>query len=264
MGELGLKVNFKKRIKEINFYISQIPDEIPSTKNKERIDSYIRVSIILLCSHFEGALKDIIETFIKDINQLNIKCNDLDTRLYAKNLFSNPNTKLKDINNVINVLDNYKTALNKSEIITLNYEYFNNTESNPTPEIIIKMFRIFGYDNIIDLLNSEINNLAPSYEQSDFFKESEKEQLRSFLSDRTIKRISNILEKSRPNKKQVYKYGFYKHINDLLLARHKIVHGDSDFKLTRQAVIELKHEIFKLLCALYKKLNKNLVTMKCN
>lgn len=262
MGELRLKVNFRKRIKEINFYINQIPDEIPSTKNREHIDSYTRVSTILLCSHFEGALKDIIEAFIKEVNQLNIKCNNLDTRLYTKNLFSNPDSKLKDINSLINVLDNYKIALNEESIISLDHKYFNNTESNPKPEIIIKLFRIFGYDNIIDLLNAEIKGIPPKYEQSTFFSNFEKEQLRKFLSDRTIKRINNILEKSRPNNKQLYKYGFYKNINDLLLARNRIVHGDSNFKLTKPEVIELKREIFKLLCGLNKKLNANLAKMK--
>lgn len=257
-----MKVNFKKRIKEINFYITQIPDGLPSTKNNERINSYIRVSIILLCSHFEGALKDIIEVFIKEVNLLGIKCNNLDTRFYVKNIFGNSESKLRDINNIIRELNDYKIALNESTIIDLNYENFNNTESNPTPEIIIKLFRIFGFDNIIDLLNLEIKHIKPSYEQVDFLKDSEKEQLRTFLADRTIKKINQILAKSRPNKKQVYKYGFYKYINDLLLARHKIVHGDSNFKLSKKAVIELQHENFKLLCGLKKKLEEKLIIMK--
>lgn len=259
-----MKVNFKKRIKEINFYINKIPDELPSTKNNELIDSYIRVSIILLCSHFEGALKDIIEVYIKEINLLEIKCNNLDTNLYAKNIFGNSESKLRDINNIINEFDNYKVSLNESRIIDLNCEKFNNTESNPTPETIIKLFRIFGFDNIIDILNSEIKHLSPSYEQVDFLKNSEKEQLRTFLADKTIKRINHILTKSRPNQKQVYKYGFYKYINDLLQTRNRIVHGDSNYKLTKQAVVELKHEIFKLLCGLKQKLEENLIIMKKN
>nr|MCR5260812.1 hypothetical protein [Candidatus Gastranaerophilales bacterium] len=75
-------------------------------------------------------------------------------------------------------------------------------------------------------------------------------------------KINHILAKSRPNKKQAYKYGFYKHINDLIQTRNRIVHGDSNYKLTKQAVVELKHEIFKLLCGLKQKLEKNLIKMK--
>lgn len=257
-----MKINFKKRLQEINFYIKQIPDELPSTQNTQVIKSHIRVSIILLCSHFEGSLKDIIKTHIENLNLLNLTCIDIDNRLYAKNAIGMSINSLKDINYIIKFLDNYKIALNENKVINLKSENFNNTESNPTPELIIKLFKIFGFENIIDSLNYELLFLKPTYEQIDFLKETEREQLQKFLSEKNIIKINQILSKSRPNKKQVYKYGFYKYINDLLLARNKIVHGDSSFYLSKHDVIELKHGIFKLLCGLNGKLNENITAIQ--
>ncbi len=254
-----MKINFKGRLKEINFFISCIPNVLPSEKNLKMIDANIRASIILLCSHFEGILKELIKCYIEDINNKSLACSNLETITYVRNIIGKNIDTLSDINKLTKTLEEYHFAINSNSIIKLDYKKFNDTKSNPSPEIVIKLFNSLGFKNIIDELNMEHFSIVPYYDSKKFLRENEKQEMLKFIDESTLIQIDNILTKSRVTQKQLFTRGYYKDINDLLLARNEIVHGNSSYKLTLQDVIKLKKNIFKLLLGIYKKLDDKLI-----
>lgn len=83
-------------------------------------------------------------------------------------------------------------------------------------------------------------SIVPYYDSKEFLRENEKQEMLRFVDETTLIQIDNILTKSRVTQKQLFTRGYYKDINDLLLARNEIVHGNSSYKLTLQDVIKLK------------------------
>lgn len=109
------------------------------------IDANIRASIILLCSHFEGILKELIKCYIEDINNKSLACSNLETITYVRNIIGKNIDTLSDINKLTKTLEEYHFAINSNSIIKLNYKKFNDTKSNPSPEIVIKLFTSLGF-----------------------------------------------------------------------------------------------------------------------
>ena len=246
--EMNSYSRFSDRMQEVKCIINLIPTR-PTSDNVNQIDALCRSAILLLCSHFEGFLQDLMSEFIEEFNNLEITFNALPVELYIQNKFPKENycDQRKD---VIRFVNEIKALQSSDSYIDLKKENFNKTESNPKPDMINKLFNVIGIDNVIDELNSSILNLECKTTYKPFFKVEEKKELKEKYGD-IIDGIDKYIVKKRNiiNKKN-REVGFYNIINRLLECRNNIAHGNFDMRISIQELIEIKTSIEQLVQAL--------------
>ena len=236
---------FQNRMEEVQCIIDLIPEK-PKSDNISTIDALTRASIVLLSSHLEGFLQDIMEEFIEGLNELEISFSKLPVELYVQNEF--PKGKFYDNRKeMIKFIENVKLLQKIDPEISLNKNNFNKTESNPTSDIINKLFNIIGVENVIDELNIKIKKLSDKKKYKNFFTDDEKKELEEQygciidgIDKYIVKKRNMVNKKSRA-------IGFYNTINRLLDYRNNIAHGNFNMRISIQELIEIKDEIEELV-----------------
>lgn len=251
--------DFEERMKEIECLIDLIPEK-PSSQNVKQINTLCRASIVLLSSHLEGFLQDLMEEFIDEVNRVKIVFKDLPIKLYIQNKFPNGKLTQNDLNNLEKIFTEIKILENSNMSITLDKNKFDKTEGNPTADVINKLFKIIGIDNVLDILNKEILNLDSEESYKNFFSEEEKIYLNEALGmPSVLDNIERYIVKKRnlknPKKRNV---GYYNTINQLLKYRNNIAHGNINANISLQELIKLKDDIVILVTNLSKKVDERL------
>jgi RiboL-PSP-HEPN len=254
---------FEDRISEIDCLINLIPDK-PTSDNVKTIDSLCRASIVLLCSHLEGFLQDLMEEIIDEINSLTIGFKELPIELYIQHAFPKGKLNTNTFDGIFNFIQEVKSLENSNIPIELNKRNFSNTESNPTPDVINKLFKLIGEENVLDKLNSEILELETQEVVVPFFNEEERNYLTGNLGQPTIidyidKYLSSKRNKTKRKDRNV---GFYNKINTLLTYRNNIAHGNIGLRISNVDVIELKEATITLVQGLSEKAERRLETLK--
>lgn len=237
--------DFNKRMKEIDYLISLIPPIIPTSENVEKINTLCRASIVLLSSHLEGFLQDLMEEFIDEVNQLEIGFSSLPVELYLQNTFPKGQVTQNNFDSLTNIVNEIKILEKNNVNISLDKSKFAKTDSNPTPDVINKLFKILGIESVLDILNQEIKNLHTEETYKDFFTDSEKVELNSLLgAPMLINRIEKyIVEKRNLKNQKKRNVGFYNTINQLLNFRNNIAHGNAGISISMQDLILLRDDI---------------------
>lgn len=189
--------DFKQRMKEIECLISLIPEK-PSSQNVEQINTLCRASIVLLSSHLEGFLQDLMEEFVDEVNRLSIGFKNLPVELYIQNNFPTGQLSQNNFNNLKNIFGEIKILESSNIVMKLDRNKFDKTEGNPTADVINKLFKIIGIDDVIDILNKEILNLDTEESYRSFFSDEERKELNEKIGYPVIlENIENYMVKKR-------------------------------------------------------------------
>jgi len=254
---------FEKRMNEIDCLIGLIPPK-PNSENVEQINTLCRASIVLLSSHLEGFLQDMMEEFIDEVNHLSIGFQSLPVELYLQNNFPKGQIIQNNFNTLTQIFTEVKILQASNSSIDLDKSKFSKTNGNPTPDIINKLFKILGIDNVLDILNHDIKNLNTEESYKSFFTEAEKRELISQLGcPIIINKIEQfiVLKRNLKNGKN-RDVGFYNTINQLLNYRNNIAHGNVRINISVQELIGIKDDIYCLVENLYIKADERINSLK--
>lgn len=255
----------EERMEEVDKLINQIPDR-PTSENEELINALCRASLILLCSHFEGVLQDMMTCFIDEINSIKIKYRNLKIEMRIKdsgiNDFKNPN-----FGKMCSLLNGIETNVVQNKVFRLDKAKFNKTGGNPSPDVINDLFRHLGRENILDDLNERKLSISKRNIKQPFLNQTEKLMLKEHLDENQISFIESLLKENRSKTVKEKSLGFYHYVNTLLDYRNSIVHGDKDRKISKYELVQLKEQICYLIDSLIEELNnekRRYLSMKSN
>lgn len=256
--------DFKKRMKEIDYLIELIPPILPTSENVEQTNTLCRASIVLLSSHLEGFLQDLMEEFIDEVNQLEIGFKNLPVELYMQNCFPKGLITQNNFDALTKIFNEIKLLERKNIKMTLDKSKFAKTDGNPTSDVINRLFKILGIESVLDILNKEIKGLDTEESYKEFFTDKERKELNLAIGAPTIiNEIEKYIVKKR-NLKNIKKrnVGFYNTINQLLNFRNNIAHGNACISTSTQDLVLLKDEVFCLVESLSIKADERISALK--
>lgn len=244
---------FSERLKEVNELIYLIPDK-PTSNNSQQIDALTRAATVLLCSHFEGVIKEVMEEFIDILNEENLTLNELSTSIIVQNRFINGNTS--NFKKLCELYIQLASDINKNSVEILDKNNFNKTNANPSPEVINSMFEYIGVNEVLTTLNENILGIKKNESRKPFLNKTEIEELKKHqFMDKQINILENLLKQNRSKVKKDNNRGFYNDINTLLDYRNNIVHGNKERKISKLKLVEIKSNIERVIEELIKVLN---------
>lgn len=253
---------FQDRMLEIETLISLVPNR-PLSSNMGKLNALTRAALVLLCSHLEGFLQDLLKEFADELQGKRIKFHDLPLEVYIQNAF--PEGKLPQQGNagLIKTFTKFRDHSLTNEVIKIEKKRFGDTESNPKAEVINKLFRVIGEEEILDQLNEEYLRIPVIAERTPFLREDEKYDLLSILNDQVlVQKLDRYLTEKRiaPTKKHARgrKLGFYLTLDELLDNRNQIAHGNYEKKISKATLVRLKGEVSVLAYALMHAVKKRL------
>lgn len=244
------------RIEEVELLINTIPDR-PESSNANLIDSLSRAAVVLLCSHFEGSIQDMMTLCIGELNNFKLNYKDLDIQMRVKNDVFH---ELKHISfeKLCTIIHNLEENIKDNKTIKLDKTKFNKTESNPSPDLINGIFKVLGFNSILDELNESHFSLTKSIIKKPFLNSTEITKLKLKISEDNIKYIEDLLKENRSQTEKKIDVGFNNTVNRLLELRNDIVHGNKNRRLSKMELVEMKDEIFLLIELLYSSIDKYL------
>ena len=271
-------IKFEEAIKEVELLLQETKnafDHADSSKTPSEKASYLfkantfsRSGIVLLCGHFEGFLKELLQEFLSKINDAKIKPELLPyslleevLKIMIKRCDSGEDHRQK--------LRNLMSGKFSIEINEKMQEEFSSTGGNPTVDTIEKMLNRIGVKDVVEQLsvrdfgetthakNSQIDNTLKSQIRQIIYNQS-------FDNINMIERdIIDILEdKWRPRSKR-REVGYVRTIQQLLAKRNEIAHGNSDLKLTKEEFCGFIEEIHRLASGINELTQAQLETL-CN
>ncbi len=253
---------FVTRLAEVDCLIALIPEK-PLSANVKQIDSLCRASIVLLCSHLEGFLQDLMEEVVEEINQVSLGFKDLPLELYLQHKCPKGHLTQNNFDSLLTLGTEIRMFENSNMEIKLNKKNFSKTEGNPTAEVINKLFSAFGIPEVLDTLNYELFQLETKEVPVSFLREDEKKELCNIVkySD-IIERVDIYLTQKRNGSgKKDRNAGVYNTINTLLNFRNNIAHGNKGIRISTVELIELKEQIMVLVKALAEKAESRINTI---
>lgn len=254
-------VIFEERLTEVTQLIELIPDK-PNSGNVELTNAISRAAVILLCSHFEGVLQDMMEEFVTILNELEIKYNKICTSIKVQDKFPKGKINNSNFEMICSIFSELEMRVGSNPIVFLNKENFNKTDANPTPDTINSMFKYIGEEEILTKLNRDILGINNKKVKQPFLNKTEVEKLKIQLDETQISYIEAILRENRGKIKKENNIGFYNEINTLLEYRNSIVHGNKDRKISKIKLIEIKESIETIVEELIKTLNTKISEYK--
>lgn len=249
-------------MKEIECLIDLIPAK-PTSENVKQIDILCKASIVLLSSHLEGFLQDLLEEFIEEVNQLSMGFKNLPLEFFVQHNFPKGHLHNNNFDTLVNLLNETRALEKINSAIKLNKKNFSITDSNPTPDTINKLFKAIGEENILDTLNEEILGIPVKIVPIPFLRDDEKKELiRDIGYPNIIEMLDDYLTQKRHGSgRKDRDVGFYNIVNRLLNFRNNIAHGNTGIRISTVDLIELKDLITKLAKALTEKAEQKISSL---
>ncbi|AHV99667.1 MAE_28990/MAE_18760 family HEPN-like nuclease [Paenibacillus sabinae] len=254
---------FEERMTEIDCLIELLPPK-PTSENVNKINSLCRAAAVLLCSHLEGFLQDLMEEFVEEINQLSVGFKKLPLELYLQNTLPKGQITNNNFDSVLKLIEEIRTLENSNIPIRLIKKNFSKTDSNPTPDVINKLFRVLGEVDVLDKLNEEVLQIQNVEVKTPFITDDEKAAITKVIGSQSIVEYINdfLTNKRNASGKKDRNVGFYNKINTLLDCRNNIAHGNKGYQISDVKLIELKDDINMLVKALAEKAEARIEQIK--
>lgn len=131
---------------------------IPTLYDFKEQDRYLflKYSVVIIYAIWEGFLREIFNTYIKELNKLEIQWNEANNFLivyHVENTFKELGSYPKDINKKIEFIDKIH-SFSKSETIAI--QPFINTESNADFEVVNKLLSMFNLKKFAEVIETDM------------------------------------------------------------------------------------------------------------
>jgi hypothetical protein len=271
-------IKFEEALKEVTLLLQETKNAFDHADNSKtssekaiylfKANTFSRSGIVLLCGHFEGFLKELLQEFLSKINDAKIKPELLPYSLLEEVL----KIMIKRCDSGENHRQKLRELMSGQSCIEINekiQEEFSSTGGNPTVDTIEKMLNRIGIKNVVEQLS--VRDFGEtSHAQNSQIDDTLKSQIREIISIQSFdnfnvieRDIIDILEnKWRPRSKR-REVGYVRTIQQLLVKRNEIAHGNSDLKLTKEEFHEFIEEIQKLASGI-NELTQNQLETLCN
>lgn len=218
-------IQIEEQWKEVNLLIEQAQNFIESDVNFH--NALCRSASILIVSHLEGFLKDLVKNLVRDLNN-HKKYSELPTaikRSYCKKYLGFDKTKFSNYQNLI---DEMVLEFSEYDEFKISHEPFLfDKNRNPKPESIKTVLDRFGINNIFKLLHNSL---------FDKCFESRRKTAHLLKRMKSIVKLSTAQYPYKTNIEQFKlsseNYGgsrtlWETYLDDINTIRHSIVHGNS-------------------------------------
>ena len=230
---------------------------IDKSRELDKANVFLRSGIVLLCGHFEGFLKNILEEFATIVNESNIKI-DAAPPLLVQTILSHLLERCK--NGGDEHQRRFQLVVLGQEPIVIDLKNISSTKGNPKVDTIDKMLLDVGVPDIIEQLSNKDFGLVTHGKRSQIDPPL-RSHILSSLSGKLIKdtdenvlinEIVKHIERKWQPKSERRKVGYVAVIENLLKKRNSIAHGEGDLRITNKELEEFVVQIINLasgLCA---------------
>ena len=224
---------------------------IERAENLFRANTFSRSGIVLLCGHFEGFLRKVINEFSTRFNTSGVRAEAIPYEVLETTL---SHILQKCTSGSENHRKQLKDLISGKAQIEMNASLFAKTEGNPKVEVIERILERVGVARILEVLtvrDFEITTEATRSQVDSSFKRKINDICQS-ISDNPREnssievKIIELLDEKWPPKKTRRPVGYVATIQELLKRRNLIAHGDGDIKVTDMELEQFITEVSRL------------------